>query len=131
VLLSGGLLLGLLMSLYAFVPMVTVPAALDRYDDLPRRLLRLAHIAALMLPLINVVLGPWLDRLRLSPGWKQASSWLLLTGAVALPFALTVSALVPAAASAHLSAVPALAFCAGVAIASAGALRTPRGDLFG
>ena len=45
------------MSLYAFQPLVPVPASLMRYDDLPRRLLRLAHIAGVMLPLINVVTG--------------------------------------------------------------------------
>ena len=43
-LLAVGLGGGLVMSLYAFQPMVRVPAGLARYDDLPRRLFRLAHM---------------------------------------------------------------------------------------
>jgi len=77
VLLSTGLAAGLGMSLYAFQPLVPVPASLLRYDDLPRRLLRLAHIAGVMLPLINIVVGPWLDRLSLprARGRPRAGSY--------------------------------------------------------
>jgi hypothetical protein len=123
-LLCVGLAAGLVMSLYAFRPLVPVPESLARYDDLPRRLLRLGHIAAIMLPLINVVLGPWLDRLRLPAFAAQAASWLLLAGAAALPAALALEAFVPPLIFFHLSAVPALIFCAGVFLAGAGACRT-------
>ena len=82
VLLSLGLAAGLAMSLYAFAPLVPVPPALAHYDDLPRRLIRLGHIAAIMLPLINIAVGPWLDRLDLSSAARAAASWLLLGGAV-------------------------------------------------
>ncbi len=124
VLLGVGLAAGLAMSLYAFQPLVPVPAGLARYDDLPRRLFRLAHIAAVMLPLINVVVGPWLDRLALGDREKRAASALLLAGAAGLPAALAVEALVPPAIALHLSAVPALAFCAGAFTVTAGAWRT-------
>lgn len=123
-LLSVGLAAGLAMSVYAFAPMVEVPAALVHYDDLPRRLIRLAHIAAIMLPLINIVLGPWLDRLDLSPFARQAASWLLLGGAAGLPLALALEALLPVVITWHLSAPPALAFCLGVFVSAAGACRT-------
>ena len=124
ILLAVGLGAGLAMSLYAFQPLVPVPAGLARYDDLPRRLFRLAHIAAIMLPLINVVIGPWLDRLALGERPKRAASALLLGGAAGLPSALALEALVPPAITLHLSAVPALAFCAGILTVSAGAWRT-------
>jgi len=123
-LLSVGLAAGLAMSVYAFTPMVPVPAELAHYDDLPRRLIRLAHIAAIMLPLINIVLGPWLDRLTLSPLARQAASWLLLGGAAGLPLALALEALLPVVIPWHLSAPPALAFCLAVFVAAAGAWRT-------
>jgi hypothetical protein len=123
-LLAGGLVMGLAMSLYAFVPMVPhVPASLDQYDDLPRRMLRLAHIAAIMLPLINIVLGGWLDRLDLSPRAKNAVSWLLLVGAAGVPLALALEAAWPLGRVLHLSGVPVLAFCGGVLAASVGAYR--------
>jgi hypothetical protein len=122
--LAFGLAGGLAMSLYAFQPMVPVPASLAHYDDLPRRLFRLGHIAAIMLPLINVVLGGWLDRLNLSRRWREAASWLLLVGGVSLPATLTFEALVPTVIGVHLSAAPAVAFTLGVFICAVGALRT-------
>src|SRR5262245_17604024 len=92
-LLSVGLAAGLAMSVDACQPLVPVRPPVDHYDDLPRRLLRLAHIAAVMLPLINVVVGPWLDRVQLSGRAREAASWLLLAGAVGLPLALAIEAL--------------------------------------
>lgn len=124
ILLSAGLAAGLAMSCYAFQPLVTVPPALAHYDDLPRRLLRLAHIAAVMLPLINVVVGPWLDRVRLPLPAREAASWLLLLGAIILPCALAVEAVLPTMMWLHLSALPAVAFCAGLFVVSLGAYRT-------
>ena len=124
ILLSAGLGAGLAMSLYAFEPLVPVPPALAHYDDLPRRLIRLAHIAAIMLPLMNVVLGPWLDRLTLPTPAREAASWLLLAGGATLPAALALEAAVPTIIPLHLSAPPAMAFCLGVFLVSAGACRT-------
>ena len=124
ILLSLGLGAGLAMSLYAFKPMVPVPESLARYDDLPRRLFRLGHIAAVMLPLINVVLGPWLDRLALPDRIKHTASWLLLLGAAGLPPTLALEALVPTVIPLHLSGLPALAFSLGIFLVSAGAYRT-------
>jgi len=116
---------GLVMSLYAFVPMIPVPTPLEHYDDLARRLLRLAHIAAVMLPLLNVVFGLLLDRLRLSPGVQELSSFLLLAGAVGLPLALGAEALCPLARNWHLAGPPAVAFTLGTVLVALGALRTP------
>lgn len=124
ILLSFGFIAGLAMSLYAFQPMVRPPASLDQYDDLPRRMLRLAHIAAIMLPLINIVLGPWIDRLDLSGAARAWASRFLLWGAVLVPLALGVEAAWAPARSVHLSGLPVVAFCTGVFIVSAGAWRT-------
>ncbi len=124
ILVSVGLLAGLAMSLYAFQPIVKPPAALDQYDDLPRRLLRLAHIAAIMLPLLNIVLGGWLDRLKLPLAAKKWSSWLMLLGAILVPLALAAEAVWAPARAVHLPALPVTGFCVGVLIVSIGALRT-------
>lgn len=124
VMLAVGLAAGLGMSLYAFQPMVPVPEGLRNYDDLPRRLFRLAHVAAIMLPLVNVVLGGWIDRLALGHRAREAASWLLLIGSVALPATLAIEALVPPAVGLHLSALPAVACFAGVVLCAAGAWRT-------
>jgi hypothetical protein len=128
-LLALSLVGGLAMSLYAFVPMVRVPEGLTRYDDLPRRLFRLAHIAAVMLPLVNVVFGLLLDRLRLSVGLKELTSFLLLAGAVGLPLALAAQGLSPVAREWHVAGPPAVAMTIGAVLMAVGAFRTPARDL--
>lgn len=107
VLLPIGLLAGMAMSLYAFHPLVQPPDGLASYDDLPRRLLRLGHIAAVMLPLINIVLGPWVERL------APKSAGLLIWGAAGLPLALWAEAVVPALRPFHPSGIPAVLFTLG------------------
>lgn len=114
-----GLLAGLGMSLYAFHPIVKSPWA---YDELPRRLLRLGHIAAVMLPLINIIVGPWIERIRLGPKAQRWASELLLWGAVGLPLALAVEAFFPALRPLHPSGLPAIAFSLGTLIIGRGVL---------
>jgi hypothetical protein len=128
VLLSLGLVLGLGMSLYAFEPIVRPPAGLEHYDDLPRRLLRLAHIAAIMLPLLNVVLGGWIDRIRLSRPSKLCASLLLLVGGALVPAALALQAAWAPARALHLAGPPVIAVCLGVFQITFGALRTSFGE---
>lgn len=122
---------GLAMSLYAFVPLVPVPASLQHYDDLSRRLLRLAHIAAVMLPLLNVGFGLLLDRLRLGGGTKEFTSVMLVAGGLGLPLALAVEGTVAAARDWHLAGPPALAFTLGTVLMAVGALRTSAERLLG
>ncbi len=128
-LLPIGLVGGLLMSLYAFVPLVQPPAGLVNYDDLPRRLLRLGHIAAIMLPLITIVTGLVLDRLWLPDRAKNWAGALLIIGAATLPAALAVEGCVAGARELHLAALPAITFVTGACVAGIGALRTPAGGL--
>jgi hypothetical protein len=123
VMISLGLLAGLAMSLYAFEPIVKPPASLDQYDDLPRRLIRLAHISAIMLPLLNVVLGGWIDRLALSTGAKRCASLLLLWGGALVPVALGLQAVWAPARELHLAGGPVVAFSLGVFLVTIGALR--------
>lgn len=125
-LIAVGLAVGLLMSLYAFVPMLPkVPASLDDYTDLPRRMIRLGHIAAIMLPLLNILFGLVIDRLELRYKLKSTASWLLIAGAALGPAALFVEAFSETARTLHLTAVPFTAFCVGTFILSWGALRDP------
>ena len=130
-LLALSLVGGLVMSLYAFVPMVRVPEGLIQYDDLPRRLFRLAHVAAVMIPLLNVVCGLVLDRLRLSSGLKRLISVLLLAGAVGLPASLAAQGAWPAAAEWHVAGPFAVATTLGAMLTAIGALRTPSEELLG
>lgn len=113
-----GLLAGLAMSLYSFHPIVK---GLWAYDDLPRRLLRLGHVAAVMLPLINIVVGPYVR--------SRLASSLLIWGAAGLPLALAAEAFFPPLRPLHPSGLPAIAFTLGTLIAGAGAIfATPSCD---
>lgn len=124
VLLTLGLLGGLAMSLYAFQPVVRPPDSLDRYDDLPRRLLRLAHIAAIMLQLLNVVFGLVIDRLNLRDRTRRLVSGILLASAGALPLALVMEALCAPIRALHLPGIPAVAFTLAVSCLAVSACRT-------
>jgi len=129
VILALSLVGGLAMSLYAFVPMIHVPEGLIQYDDVPRRLFRLAHVAAVMVPLLNVICGLVLDRLRLSLGLKKLTSVLLLAAAVGLPLALAAQGAWPLAREWHVAGPPAVASTLATALMAVGALRTPASEL--
>ncbi len=86
--------------------------------------MRLAHIAAIMLPLINVVVGRELDRLVLSAKVKRVTSVGLLASAVGLPLSLALEALSPLLATLHLSGVPALTLTASLVSCAIGAARS-------
>lgn len=121
--LPAGLLFGAALAGFCFVPLWPPPPGLEDYAGLPRRLLRLAHVAAVMLPLLNVVLGPYLDRLRLGARARVVASWLLIAGAVALPLLLSVEALLPGAARLHVSALGATPLVVGTLVVAVGASR--------
>jgi hypothetical protein len=124
VLLPIGLLGGLALSLFAFQPLVPPPRGLEDYAALPRRLLRLGHIAAVMLPVLNIVIGSVLNRLALTPAMARRSSLGLLAGMLGLPATLAAEALVPGLHALHPSGLPALALTAGAVIAGIGGWRT-------
>jgi hypothetical protein len=103
------------MSLYAFAPIVPrVPMGFERYGDLPRRLVRLAHIAAIMLPILNIILAPHIDRLRVSEIARRRVSSTLLFGATFGPATLLVEAFSETAADLHPSGLPFVAFTVAV-----------------
>lgn len=127
-LLALSLVGGLVMSLWSFQPMTAPPPGFETYDALPRRLMRLAHVAAVMLPLLNIVLGPWIDRLRMSPCLRAVTSWMLLLGAVGLPAGLALEAFWPLARQLHPSGVPAVMFTSGVVFMAVAGARTRMAD---
>lgn len=83
--LPAGLLAGLALSLPAWRD-----GALGGYASFPRRALRLAHVAAVMLP---VIAGVWCCLLRPdeTPAVRAAAR-LWIAGGIALPLALAASA---------------------------------------
>lgn len=92
-----GMAAGGLMGLWSFGGPLPPPRGFEAFDDLPRRLLRLAHVASIALPVLNLLYVPWIGRTRLHPRVRGAGCRLLLAGTVLLPALLALAAWVPPA----------------------------------
>jgi hypothetical protein len=80
------------LGLWSFGGPVPAPVGFVAYDDLPRRLARLGHIAGIALPMLNLLYVPWMARSRWSGATRRTGCRLLLFGTVALPTLLMLAA---------------------------------------
>lgn len=83
---------GAVLGLWSFGGPVTPPPGFRAFDDLPRRLVRLGHIAAIALPALNLLYVPWMARSRWGAARRRAGCRLLLFGTVGLPSLLMAAA---------------------------------------
>ena len=106
-----GLVLGLVLGIFALGGPVSPPPALADYAGLPRRLLRLSHIACVALGALNVLAArePATGRC----GALRAGRLLLAAGSALLPPALALAAFFPGAL--YLAPLPALLAASGTA----------------
>ncbi|HEY9897987.1 MAG TPA: hypothetical protein V6D00_02290 [Pantanalinema sp.] len=81
----SGLLMGLKVEQFGLNFQATGPTWMDGYDSIPRRLLRLGHIAFLMLPLLNIVYGQFIDGANLPAIYKVTGSYAMIFGAIGVP----------------------------------------------
>ena len=89
---GGSMAVGAVLGLWSFGGPVPAPVGFVAYDDLPRRLIRLGHIAAIALPMLNLLYVPWMGRSRWGGATRRAGCRLLLFGTVALPSVLVLAA---------------------------------------
>ena len=75
-----GILVAMWMGLFAFKD-----GWLGGYTSLPRRFLRLSHVAFMALSLTNVLYGLCIDSANLSERFKKAGSYLMIIAAVFMP----------------------------------------------
>jgi hypothetical protein len=87
-----GIIGGMLMGMWAFDGPMQAPAALADYSSLPRRLTRLAHIAAMALGITNILYGQELPRVRLSQPARAIGAWSMVLAGTLMPFFLTLAA---------------------------------------
>lgn len=80
-----GILSGSILGLWAFNGPAPLPKGHEQYDSLPRRLVRLAHIAFFALPLICIVYGMHIDAAHLSLTLKQVGSWCMIICMLGVP----------------------------------------------
>ncbi|MFQ5504778.1 MAG: hypothetical protein ACE5F1_08290 [Planctomycetota bacterium] len=115
---AAGVALGMLLGLWSFDGPLDVPAWVGDYQSVPRRLIRLGHIALIALGILNILLGRELVELRLGPGAKRAASVTMNTGNVLLPVTLLVAAFLPAAK--YLMSIPAICVLVALCLAARG-----------
>jgi len=89
---GGSMAVGAVLGLWSFGGPVPAPVGFVAYDDLPRRLIRLGHIAAIALPMLNLLYVPWIRRSRWGGATRRAACRLLLFGTVTLPSVLALAA---------------------------------------
>ena len=112
-----GIGMGLVLGLWSFGGPLEAPYGLEDYASLPRRLIRLSHIAFVALGALNVLFAVSMPETTGSA--RRRGGALLLFGSAFLPPLLAVSAFVPSAAPA--CALPAVSAGAGAALIAADA----------
>ncbi len=81
-----GLIVGAIMGLWSFNgPM---PSPVGDYTSLPRRMLRLSHIAFIALAIINILYGYEIDKIKVKDKLKRIGSKCMIYGAILMPILL-------------------------------------------
>jgi len=86
-----GIISGSILSMWSFDGPLKMPKGYEHYDNLPRRLIRLAHVALFMLPLINIVYGQHLDSVPLSDATKVMGSYCMIVLMIGTPLFLILA----------------------------------------
>ena len=81
-----GIILGGVMSMWSFNGPLASPVG--DYTSLPRRMLRLSHIAFIALAIINILYGYEIDKIKISNKIKKIGSIFMIYGAVLMPLIL-------------------------------------------
>jgi hypothetical protein len=115
---GGSMVIGAVLGLWSFGGPVPPPPGFRAFDDLPRRLVRLGHIAAIALPALNLLYVPWMRRSRWRAPARRAGCRLLLFGTVGLPGLLMLAAFWEP--GRYLLPVPVAALIAAVCLLAAG-----------
>jgi hypothetical protein len=128
---GASMAVGAVLGLWSFGGPVAPPPGFRAFDDLPRRLVRLGHIAAIALPALNLLYVPWMRRSRWGGPARRAGCRLLLFGTAALPSVLMLAAFWDP--GRYLLPIPVIALIAAVWLLAAGLSgrsRDPRGDVW-
>jgi hypothetical protein len=81
----AGILMGSIMGMYAFDGPIKPPRGHESYASLPRRMIRLAHIAFIALPMISIQYGVHIDSAHLSEELKRVGSISMIVAMIGIP----------------------------------------------
>ena len=81
-----GVIIGAIMSMWSFNGPLNSPVG--DYTSLPRRMLRLSHIAFIALAVINILYGYEIDKIKLKDKIKKLGSNFIMYGSILMPLIL-------------------------------------------
>src|SRR3989344_2722582 len=81
-----GIILGAIMGMWSFNG--PFPSPIGDYTSLPRRMLRLSHIAFIALAIINILYGYEIDKIKVKEKLKNMGSSFMIYGAILMPLIL-------------------------------------------
>lgn len=117
-----GITTGSIIGMYAFNGPMKAPRGHEDYSSLPRRLMRLGHIAFFALPMISILYGLSIDHAPISDQMKQIGSLSFLGCMIGLPVLLCVASFKESVK--FLTPIPVLSGFIGLGIICWGFLRT-------
>ncbi|MCB0350493.1 MAG: hypothetical protein KDD38_04880 [Bdellovibrionales bacterium] len=83
-----GILSGSILGMWSFAGPLPLPKGYERYDSLPRRMTRLAHVAMFALPLITISYGDHIDATALSSSLKKLGGYSMIGCMIGIPITL-------------------------------------------
>ena len=89
---NAGLIWGMIMGLWSFGGPVKSRAGFEDYASLPRRFVRLGHVAFIALSMINILYGQQLGSVNLSPLLGGIGSFAMIFTAIAMPLGCMAAA---------------------------------------
>lgn len=116
-----GAVTGLVLGLWSFGGPVPTPEWIGAYDALPRRFLRLAHIALFALGMLHLMAFRQISATPVSAGLDRMALQAMAFGNIAMPLTLVAAACWEP--SKFLTPLPALALTFAFAVTAAGAVR--------
>ncbi len=115
-----GLVSGSILGMWSFNGPLRPPKGFDEYDSLPRRQVRLAHVATFALPVINILYGTHLDMAQVSLPLKELGSYSMLVLMIGIPVTLVAASIKPILK--YTSVIPVVAGFIGIGIIAFGYL---------
>ena len=87
-----GILSGSVLGMWSFGGPMPLPKGFEEYSSLPRRMIRLAHIAFFALPMISILYGLTIDQAAISDQMKQLGCHCFLVCMFGVPTLLIAGA---------------------------------------
>jgi hypothetical protein len=122
-----GAVSGLILGLWSFGGPVPTPDEIGAYDALPRRFLRLAHVACFALGILHLMVLRQLSITPLSPGTNRFALRTMAFGNVAMPLTLFAAAWWEPLK--YVTPLPAISLTAAFAVTAMATIKHSLGDL--